>query len=635
MTITDTITSMQQHTQEAYDAIEALGGDLPDNLNLENLADAIQSTAKATPIGPWGRVIYVAQTKAVGLSLQSQEEFNALATNGNLNSTITIQGNTFAKSKVVSFTFGSNFPTTIPDYFLYSFTGLGVGGLSVTVPSGVTTIGNHFMDGCIAYNYAMTLPATITAIGTYFRAYNGGVSVTNLSNTNITTIPDYFHYNNYRLTSSSAVVIPDGVVSIGNYFLGVCRYFNAPVILPATIKTIGSNFLSKCHNFNSSLTINGTITSIGDYFLKSAYSFNQSLTIEGEDGTIGTYFLSEAYLGSSTNSVNLTGSWSSIGNGFAMNSGSLNVPITIAGNNLVIGNSFLYGCMILSSNIRFTGTVRSIGGFFMAYCPNLSTVFGNPSLSTYSALATIESIGDYCMHASKADTVYTPPALTSLGFGFLSRALVQNVYHYSPLLESIPSNFCYLCHSSGISPKLYLGGWVKSVGNNFLAGSNFVSISRLVYDSSTQEFSSYSSLSFSSITQVGTNFLSNCTSLTLNPNWPLGLTGLTQLPAGFMYNCTANIGQVNFSKDITLLDSYANTSQPMGVYYGTDGAPAYVIGVTIGGPGAAKVLAGLPNSSSGYYRNLKAVSNATASVAEGPELVNIQNESPLFEDSVL
>lgn len=635
MTIADTITSMKGNIQEAYDAIEDLGGDLPEYLNLENMADAIQSTAKATPIGPWGRVIYVNQTKAVGISLQTQDEFNALATSGDMNSAITIQGNTFLKNRVASFTFGSNFPTTIPDYFLYGFSNLGVGGLNVTVPSGVTTIGGHFMNGCIAYNYAMALPATITAIGIYFRANNGAVSVTDLSSTKITAIPNYFHYNNYRLTSNSTVVIPYGVVSIGDFFLGLCKSFNSPVILPATVKTIGHSFLRRCYSFNNAITINGTITSIGDYFLQGASAFNQSITIEGDDGTIGNYFLSEAYLGSSTNGIDLTGSWSSIGNGFAMNSSSLNGPITIAGNNLDIGNSFLYSCTALSSNVRFTGTVRSIGRLFMAYCPNLSSVFGNPSLSTYSALATIESIGDYCMYASKTGDVYTPPALTSLGSGFLSRALVQNVYHYSPLLKSIPSDFCYLCHSSAINPKLCLGGWVESVGNNFLAGSNFVSITRLVYNSSTQKFSGYSSLFFYSITQVGTNFLNNCTSLALDPKWPLDLTGLTQLPAGFMYNCTANIGQVNFGNDITLLDSYANSSQPMGVYYGTDGAPAYVIGVTIGGPGAAKVLAGLPNSSSGYYRNLKAVSNAMASVDEGPELVNIQNESPLFEDSVL
>lgn len=578
-TVADTISSMKAHMRAAYDVIEEMGGTRPEELNLENLPAAIATIEKKIPIGPWGRVIYFTNSKINGVALQSEEDFNALCTNGNLNSTITVQGVTFNKYAVIQFDFGQSFPTAIPDYFLYSFTSVGVSS-PVLIPSGVTSLGNYFMARCYTYNFAMTLPATITSIGTYFRAYNYSAnSVPDISKTNITMIPSFFLAYCYAMTG--ALVIPEGVTGISESFLTRCYSFNGAITFPSTLKIISSYFLAYCRSFNQPITITSGITEIDPYFMYYTASFSSRLQITGNNGAINASFLRGSYLSATTGAeIILDGTWVLIGDYFCYASFYLNIPISITGNDLAIGNYFLYRATIFNSSLTLSG-VKSVGNYFMSRCQSFTK-----QLTFDDHLTTIgTNFMEFCVNVTTM-----PPDLSETK------------------LTAIPQSFMYWC--TGMINPPTLPTTIKTIGNFFLYRCSGLE-SQVVIPSG--------------VTEIGTNFMAWCGSYYRPLVLPEGLTTIGTL---FMYRTGAFLGPLTVPASLTNLPESDYTLAVTNTV-----APSYKIGITITGAGATNFKAAYPDVAGTTRRKL--IISTTATASEEPVLMSVRKTADEDLDGIM
>lgn len=557
MAVADTVQSIKTHLQNAYAQIEALDGVVPANKNLESLTASIATLSEnTTTIGPWGRLIYVTGNRARHVALQSEEEFNALCTDGDLNSTITIQNRIITKHTIIGFTFGADFPTAIPHYFLYHFVSVGV-DRAITIPNGVAIIGNYFMASCSSYAYAMALPSSVTRIGTYFRSNNNSATtLTNLSATQITTIPLGFHAS--------------------------CRNIVTGLKLPNTLTSIGNNFLNACSSYNESIDISSPISSIGNNFLNGCSNFNNSIRINGDNGTIGYTFangIRTNSTSSSPKSIDLTGTWKSIGDSFLANSAFLACPVNIAGDSLTIGNNFLAWNTNMSNNTaNFTGTVVSIGAGFMQSSKSIRLAptgldavksVGNNFLYGTNVAAVkmpnLETAGDYFM--AESGTVPTNgtalasfPALKSVGNYAFYKKIGGQFTPSLPALESVGTYFCSLCTFTS------WGGFPK-------------------------------------LTDVGTNFMGECFALQSNSAINIPATLTTQIPAGFLFNCPA-ITKVMVPNGVT----FASSSSTLAVQ-NRPSSISYTNGITLSGAGAAAAKEALTDLTTGSERRKLIVVN--------------------------
>ena len=115
----------------------------------------------------------------------------------------------------VSF-YGNNMYTSndkLGDYAFYGCSGL----TSLTLPSGVTSIGYRAFKGCSGLT-SLTIPSGVTSIGG--SAFSGCSGLTSLTiPSSVTSIGEEAFSGCSRLTS---LTIPSGVTSIGNYAFADC-----------------------------------------------------------------------------------------------------------------------------------------------------------------------------------------------------------------------------------------------------------------------------------------------------------------------------------------------------------------------------------------------------------------------------
>jgi hypothetical protein len=104
------------------------------------------------------------------------------------------------------------------------------------------------MYSCHSFNQPLTLPSGLSSIG------------------------DYFMY--YCYSFNQPLTLPSGLSSIGSSFMYYCYAFNQPLTLPSSLSSIGNNFMSNCFAFNQPLTIPSGVSSIGDYFISKCYALS-------------------------------------------------------------------------------------------------------------------------------------------------------------------------------------------------------------------------------------------------------------------------------------------------------------------------------------------------------------------------
>jgi|GEM_PF-5719227 Subtilisin-like serine proteases len=175
------------------------------------------------------------------INMKNEAEFNVLCRwhDYSPTSTFTVKGITFARNKVLEFSFGDDF--------------------------NLTSIGNYFLSYCENLNSAIVVPETVESIG------NGFIS----------------HCSSFN----SEVKLPSNLKSIGDTFLRVCSNFDNPITLPNTVEIIGSNFMSQCERFNSAIVLSNNLEVIHSEFMNACHKFNQPLTLPSSIEAIGEMFM--------------------------------------------------------------------------------------------------------------------------------------------------------------------------------------------------------------------------------------------------------------------------------------------------------------------------------------------------------
>ena len=140
------------------------------------------------------------------------------------------------------------------DYAFWGCSGL----TSLTIPSGVTSIGRNAFDGCSGLT-SMTIPSSVTSIGG--AAFGGCSGLTSLT-------------------------IPSGVTEIGDEAFSGCSGLTS-LSLPSSVTSIDDGAFEGCSGLTS-LTIHSSVTSIGDYAFWGCSGLT-SLTIPSGVTSIGKW----------------------------------------------------------------------------------------------------------------------------------------------------------------------------------------------------------------------------------------------------------------------------------------------------------------------------------------------------------
>lgn len=125
------------------------------------------------------------------------------------------------------------------------------------------------MDGTVPTGAvkSVTVGKLITATPSGFLGHFESIDSVDMSNAeSLTTIGIQF-----MLASSinSPIIIPEGVTSIGNNFMGDCRSFNSDISLPSTLTIIDSGFMSQCEIFSKPVVLPSGLVSLGRGFLNN------------------------------------------------------------------------------------------------------------------------------------------------------------------------------------------------------------------------------------------------------------------------------------------------------------------------------------------------------------------------------
>ena len=156
---------------------------------------------------------------------------------------------------------------------------------SLTIPSGVTSIGNQTFYGCSGLT-SLTIPSGVTEIGeSAFRDCSGLTSLTLPSS--VTEIGESAFRGCSGLTS---LTIPSGVTSIGNYAFYGCSGLTS-LILPSSVTSIGDFAFRDCSGLTSIYVYLEKIPKLGSDVFTGCDAKN--CTVYVPTGTYDDYLVSE------------------------------------------------------------------------------------------------------------------------------------------------------------------------------------------------------------------------------------------------------------------------------------------------------------------------------------------------------
>ena len=135
---------------------------------------------------------------------------------------------------------------------------------SITIPSGVTSIGDYAFQYCYGLS-SITIPSGVTSIGTY--AFGSCQSLARITiPESVTNIRSYAFYNCYSLAS---ITIPSGVTSIADNIFNGCSSMSS-ITIPDSVTSIGYQTFNNCQSL-ASITVPSGVTSIAAYAFRYCY----------------------------------------------------------------------------------------------------------------------------------------------------------------------------------------------------------------------------------------------------------------------------------------------------------------------------------------------------------------------------
>ena len=191
----------------------------------------------------------------------------------------------------------------------------------------------------------------------------------------VVAIGDSAFYNHDKLSS---VIIPNGVMTIGDYAFGYCNLTS--VTLPSSVLSIGNGAFSNCTKLTE-ITIPNSVTSIGDY---PFYGCSGLLSVEVEDGNESyvsvdgvlidkvTKTLVQYPVGNKQTSYVIPEGVTSIGDD-AFDGCTTLMSVVIPNGVISIGNYAFFGCTGLTS-MTIPSSVTSIGDSPFGNCSNLLSI---------------------------------------------------------------------------------------------------------------------------------------------------------------------------------------------------------------------------------------------------------------------
>ena len=142
---------------------------------------------------------------------------------------------------------------SIGDCAFYGCSGL----TSVSLPRGVTSIGEEAFYECTGIKGALVIPSTVTSIGG--SAFDGCNNLTSLT-VKGGSIGLWAFSGCYGLTSVS---LQEGVTSIGYGAFQSCSGIKGDLVIPSTVTSVGTEAFSGCSGIEGTLVIPSSVTSIG------------------------------------------------------------------------------------------------------------------------------------------------------------------------------------------------------------------------------------------------------------------------------------------------------------------------------------------------------------------------------------
>lgn len=254
------------------------------------------------------------------------------------------------------------------------------GLISVSIPEGVTIIGNYAFYGCSGLT-SINITEGVKILGD--SVFRGCYELTSINiPSSVTSLGNYAFYQCAGLTS---IKIPEGVTSIGDNTFNGCSELES-VNIPEGVKSIGPYAFSACEKITN-ITLPSTLTNI-------KYNAFANTGLIGE--------------------LNIPASVTSLGNYVFYQCTGL-TKILISEGVQSIGNRAFYGCTGIT-NIEIPASVTSIGEATFVNC-NISSIVVNEDNATYDSRencnAIIETSSNTLIQGCNNSNI--PSSVTSIG----------------------------------------------------------------------------------------------------------------------------------------------------------------------------------------------------------------------------
>lgn len=263
----------------------------------------------------------------------------------------------------------------------------------IVIPNSVTEIGSSAFYGCTNITSVTIGEGVTRTTGQIFRGctnltsviYNA-VNCTNWSNyyvwdgcTSLTTLTI-----GPRVRSLSAnifkdcpftceLILPDSLLSIGNYAFQNCTGFTGDLIIPDNVTTIGANAFDGCTGFTGNLTIGNAVETIGEKAFQNCTGLTGTLTI-GEsfdyiNGTGGLVFDNCTGL----TALNYNATSATLGGWYWLRGCTGLTTLNIGPNVQVIPAEAFKG-LNFSNDIVIPNSVTTIGGHAFDDCDSITSI---------------------------------------------------------------------------------------------------------------------------------------------------------------------------------------------------------------------------------------------------------------------